>query len=84
MLLAETALVFYLLRLNRRKRYDAEIFWQGLFIYSVYRFLIEFVRTNPAAMFGFTHAQLFSLVSGAIACTVLSYYNEQYPAVQKQ
>lgn len=83
MFIVETALVFYLLRLRRHQRFDGETFWRGFFLYSIYRFLIEFVRTNPPAVFGLTHAQIFSGVGVGLSACVLSYYNDKFPKTKK-
>lgn len=60
----------FLLRLQKKKRFEGETFWAYFFIYSVFRFLIEFLRTNPVVWLGLTHAQIFSIlmavVSGAV------------------
>ncbi len=73
MLGIESALVFYLFYFNRsgQKKYDGETFWRGVFLYSVYRFLIEFVRVNPVFIYGLTHAQVFSVMTFALSLTVL-------------
>lgn len=77
MLIIETIIIFYLLWLNPRKKYDGETFWKGIFIYAIYRTLIEFFRVNPVAAMGLTHAQIFSLLSGGLAIVVMSYYQDQ-------
>lgn len=71
MFLIEMALLAYLLRLERRKKYDSQVFWTGVFLYSIYRFFIEFLRTNPLTSLGLTHAQLFSLFTVALALWIL-------------
>ena len=78
MLIAETILFVYLIQLNRKKRYDGETFWQGVFLYSIYRVGIEFLRTNPPFLFGLTHAQVFSLLTGWISLRILLNYNRNY------
>ncbi len=58
----ETALWVALLIFDRKKKqYDSQVFWLGVFGYSIYRFGIEFVRTNPIFWNGLTHAQVFSI-----------------------
>lgn len=78
MFFAEMLLLVYLAYFNKRKRYDGETFWRGLLLYSVYRWVIEFFRLNPVVVFGQTHAQIFSLVSAALAICVLAYYKEKF------
>lgn len=72
MFVLETLIIAALLFLLKRKRWDGEVFWKGILIYSVYRFLIEFVRTNPVFIFGLTHAQVFSLLALSLSVYVLS------------
>lgn len=60
MLLTEAAIAVFLWWYGKRKKFDGEAFWLGVALYSVYRFFIEFLRTNPVAAFGLTHAQMFS------------------------
>ncbi len=56
---------------KNKKRYDGQIFWMGLLLYSVYRFLIEFLRVNPIAALGLTHAQLFSAFAVVLSSVML-------------
>lgn len=43
-----------------RKKYDGQIFLTGLLLYSVYRFMIEFVRFSPVHYLIFTPNQLLA------------------------
>lgn len=59
-----------LLWIDKKRRYDGQTFWAFIFLYSIFRFWIEYLRTNPIAWLSLTHAQLFSagaiLVSGLV------------------
>ena len=50
-----------LFMVQKRKRFEGETFSVYLFTYSIFRFFVEFYRTNMIAFFGLTHAQLFSV-----------------------
>ncbi|MFH1387433.1 MAG: prolipoprotein diacylglyceryl transferase [bacterium] len=45
-----------------RKSYDGQIFYWGIILYSIYRFLIEFIRFSPMHWFSLTPSQWLSLV----------------------
>lgn len=64
----------FLLYLDKRKQYDGQTFWTYLFAYGVFRFLIEFIRTNPIALWGMTNAQAFSLFLALGSGIVLAVY----------
>ena len=53
--------------IDRGEKYDGQTFWVGIFLYSIYRFLIEFYRTNPIFLYGLTHAQFFSIITLSIS-----------------
>lgn len=72
MLVLESLIVGMLLILIKRKHHDGEIFWKGLGIYSLYRYFIEFLRTNPVFILGLTHAQIFSLLALVLSIYVLT------------
>ncbi len=72
MFILESIIALTLWFLTRKPHRDGEIFWKGLWIYSIYRFLIEFLRTNPIFIFGLTHAQVFSLLTLGLSIYVLS------------
>jgi phosphatidylglycerol:prolipoprotein diacylglycerol transferase len=56
-------IVFALLILiYRRKRYDGQILIRGLLLYSVYRFLVEFLRFSTIHWFNLTPSQWLSLL----------------------
>ncbi len=63
MFFLETALWLILLTFNKKwKRFDGQTFWVGMLLYSIYKFGIEFVRTNPVFVLGLTHTQVFSVM----------------------
>lgn len=63
MFFAELLILAMLAIINKNKRYDGQTFWCGVFLYSIYRFGVEFYRTNPIFMLGLTHAQYFSVLT---------------------
>jgi phosphatidylglycerol:prolipoprotein diacylglycerol transferase len=52
---------FILIFIERRKRFDGQVFWSYVFIYSTARFAIEFLRGDPR---GFTIPGLISTSQG--------------------
>lgn len=52
---------FILILIERRKRFDGQVFWSYVFIYSMARFGIEFLRGDPR---GFTIPGLISTSQG--------------------
>ena len=78
MFFLEAGLAVFLWKMNQKKKYDGFTFWIGVLSYSIYRFLIEFVRTNPVFVassfqgypFPVTHAQAFSI--GAIVLALIA------------
>jgi len=63
--LASIVIFAALVRVERRRRFAGQVFFSYLAMYSVYRFLIEFLRkgvTAEVAFAGLTQAQLVSLV----------------------
>ncbi|MEK7375683.1 MAG: prolipoprotein diacylglyceryl transferase [Candidatus Margulisiibacteriota bacterium] len=50
-----------------RKKYDGQVFYWGLIVYSVYRFLIEFFRAYPSHYLGLTASQWISIAVFAAA-----------------
>jgi len=75
------AIVLYI---QKHKKFEGQTFWSYIFLYSAFRFFIEFFRTNPVALLGLTHAQLFSvlgtLLSGAILYRNLYRRNARLPS----
>ena len=67
MFFGELAILVILMRLQQKRQYDGQTFWVGIFLYSIYRFLIEFYRTNPVFLYGLTHAQFFSIITFCIS-----------------
>lgn len=62
------ALLFFV---QKKQKYAGFTFWLGVFLYCIYRFLIEYLRVNPIAYFGLTHAQIFSLFMAVLAAIML-------------
>ncbi len=67
----ELLILWILLRLIKRQRYDGQTFWSAVWLYSIYRFWIETLRTNPIFFWGLTHAQALSLLALALSSCVL-------------
>ncbi|MDD5436682.1 MAG: prolipoprotein diacylglyceryl transferase [Candidatus Omnitrophica bacterium] len=63
MFFAELLILGALLIIDRNKKYDGQTFWSGILLYSIYRFWVEYYRTNPVFMLGLTHAQYFSMIT---------------------
>ena len=84
---AANLLIFFLLtRLERLKRAPGFIFVSYLGLYSIYRFLIEFLRKGYSAqvsLFGLTQAQVASIVI-IVACAVVIVTFCRQPASQDQ
>ncbi len=58
----------------RRRRFDGQIFWGYLMLYSIYRFAIEFLRGDNAPLaYGLTVPQLMSIV--LFACALAAWLN---------
>jgi len=53
-----------------RKKFDGQVFSLGLIFYAVYRFAIEFIRTNPRYLLGLTAAQWGSILILLIAASL--------------
>ncbi|GEM_PF-3577949 len=60
-----------LLWFDKRKKGDGQTFWLYIYLYSIFRYWVEFVRTNPIAWLGLTHAQLFSIAAAVVSGVVL-------------
>lgn len=77
MFLAETALWIYLWRFDtKKKKYAGQTFWLGVLMYSIYRFFIEFLRTNPVFFLGLSHAQVFSALTFLPAAAALFFFRD--------
>ena len=63
-----------LLWFDKRKKGDGQTFWLYVYLYSIFRYWIEFIRTNPIAWLGLTHAQWFSIAAGIVSGVVLVKY----------
>jgi prolipoprotein diacylglyceryltransferase len=74
MLVLESMLWIFLIFFNKRKRYDGQTFWVGLMLYSIYKFGIEFIRTNPVFILGLTHTQIFTIATFFLSVGVLGFH----------
>lgn len=65
-------IIFFLLaRLYANKKYDGHIFLLALFLYSLYRFLLEFLRYNPIHILIFTPNQLLAVLMLIVSAFIL-------------
>ncbi len=56
-----------LLYLYRKKSFNGQLFFTGILFYSIYRFLIEFLRFSPTYYFGLTPSQIISIFAFVFA-----------------
>jgi len=68
-----------LLFLFGKKRFAGQIFTIGLILYSVYRFLIEFIRVNPKYLMGLSEAQWGSALIFAVALVIYFKLSKKKP-----
>ncbi len=59
-------LFFYLLRLDKKKKFQGQTAAVFLICFSVFRFLIEIIRVNDAILIGMSMAQIIAIVLFAI------------------
>lgn len=82
-MLASFLIAGILIMIERRQRFKGHVFLSYLAMYSVYRFLIEFLRkgvTADVAFAGITEAQVASLVMLAITVPILAIKLKKQPA----
>lgn len=60
--LAGLVILFLLVHYYTKKAYDGQIFLIALFLYSIYRFFIEFIRYSPIHIDMFTPNQLIAFL----------------------
>ncbi|RLC43640.1 MAG: prolipoprotein diacylglyceryl transferase [Candidatus Coatesbacteria bacterium] len=66
------AIFFVLWYVYSRRRFYGQVFWSYVFLYSVYRFLIEFVRGDKGQIaFGMTAIQLVTIA--LFVCSIIGY-----------
>lgn len=71
-------LVFlFLAWLYPRKRFDGQLFFWWLVLYSVYRFLVELIRFSPIYWFGLTPAQVMVIFTFALGVWGLKHYSSK-------
>lgn len=73
----EMFLCLLLMQINKEKKYDGQVFCLAVLFYSIYRFIIEFFRTNPIFILGLSHAQVFSLLTLITTWILLSRHKAQ-------
>ena len=69
-------LFFFLIWMEKRKSYDGQIFWLFILLYSIVRFLIEFVRDDPRGFLPGTFlstSQSIGIFLAILAVFVLNY-----------
>lgn len=62
---------FILVRFYGRKKYDGQIFLLTLFFYSIYRFLLEFIRYSPVRIYNLTPNQLLVVIIFVVSSYIL-------------
>ena len=68
-------LIFIILALlYRHKKFNGQILFWGLILYSIYRFLVEFLRYSPIHWLGLTPSQWLVIPACAIGVWGLIYY----------
>jgi phosphatidylglycerol:prolipoprotein diacylglycerol transferase len=68
--LSGLAIFLLLVSFWKRKKFSGQIFCLALILYSIYRFLIEFIRVNPRVIFGLSQAQVISIVIFPVAVSL--------------
>ena len=76
----ELLILWILLRLIKRQRYDGQTLWTAIWLYSFYRTWIETIRTNPVFLWGMTAVQLTSLVTLLLSPSVLLHHRARRAA----
>ena len=78
---ASMLLVFFVVMvLYRHKKFDGQIFFWWLIFYSIYRFLVEFLRYSPMHWLGLTPSQWMVLPVAALALYGLIYNLKRFKA----
>jgi phosphatidylglycerol:prolipoprotein diacylglycerol transferase len=54
---------FILIKLEKHKKFEGQLFSVGLILHALFRFLEEFLRVNPTYLFNLSAAQWISLVA---------------------
>ncbi len=65
--LALLIIFIFLSKQKHKKNFNGALFLTYIIIYSVFRFLIEFIRVEPRILFGLTGAQITSIILSAIS-----------------
>ena len=68
----------FLLWLTKRRRFEGQVIFAYLMIYSVARFIIEFWRADPRGeAFGLSTSQLISVIMFPLALLLMIYYSRR-------
>lgn len=73
--LAGLIMLALLLQVFYKRKFPGQVFALGITAYSIYRFIIEYFRVNPAVFMGLNSAQIFSLllfVTGSVLYAVFN------------
>lgn len=79
-LLAMFLAFLVLLWIYRFKKFDGQIFFWWFILYSVYRFLVEFLRYSPIHWLGLTPSQWLVIFTFAFGIWGLNYYKRKLGA----
>ena len=75
---ANLLIFVFLLWLTKRRRFEGQVIFAYLMIYSVARFVIEFWRADPRGeAFGLSTSQLISVVMFPLALLLMIYYSRR-------
>ncbi|HEX5736397.1 MAG TPA: prolipoprotein diacylglyceryl transferase [Blastocatellia bacterium] len=71
-------ILVFLLWLTKRRRFEGQVIFAYLMIYSVARFIIEFWRADPRGeAFGLSTSQLISVIMFPLALLLMIYYSRR-------
>ncbi len=76
--LALLIIFIFLSKQKYKKSFNGSLFLTYIIIYSVFRFFIEFIRTEPRILFGLTGAQLVSIVLVGISFFLFSKFRKLF------
>ncbi len=75
--LAGLLIMAILIFMFSKKKFDGQIFSSGLMLYSIYRFLIEFIRVNQKYLFTLSEAQWGSIMIFLIGAGLYYYFRKK-------
>jgi len=76
--LALLIIFIFLSKQKYKKSFNGSLFLTYIIIYSIFRFFIEFIRTEPRILFGLTGAQLVSIVLVGISFFLFSKFRKLF------